>query len=444
MSKRYLVLFLAILPILVFAQDMPFSVSSSTRYSASTMFGKVDIDSVRYTQFRFIQEFKYKKFGLGLDLDILLDKNYHIKKSDWDHLGDIIGKFYYFRYAELGDPLYFHIGGFPKYSVGNGLVMLNYSNMYFYPDLRYNGILIGGKIPTLFEPELELFSSDITKNNILSFRAHFKPLPDSTVKILDMSKVGFSVYTDLNQYANLNYTLPDSLEYLNPDRRDAATILSFDYTQPLKRSDKAEYGIYTEVAHMIDNGTGSILPGVYADFNVIKVNLEYRTNGDRFMPAYFDYHYEEERAVQDTLNGLPIIITKEEALQNRKSSYGFFGKVQGIIGDRLKAMFAWQNMYGADLENGKSMWFSLNVDTRYKRLEKIAFSYSKTNVSSLSLGKVAVPRASMSASATIGLDSKRRWFVIAKYSERYKDKEGGINWWKDTKRSAAVGVKFLF
>jgi len=90
------------------------------------------------------------------------------------------------------------------------------------------------------------------------------------------------------------------------------------------------------------------------------------------------------------------------------------------------------------------MWFSLNVDTRYKRLEKVAFAYSKTNVNSLSLGKVAVPRANMSASCTIGLDSKRRWFVIAKYSEKYKDKEGGINWWKDTKRSVAVGVKVNF
>lgn len=445
MIRRLIFLIFTLLPLYAAAQSTPFAVKSSTRYSASTMFGRVEEDSIRYTQLRFIQEFNYKKFGLGLDLDFLFDKNYHIKESDWDHIGDALGKIYYFRYAEMGDPFFFHIGGFPKFSTGNGLVMLNYSNMTYYPDLRHNGLLIGGKIPTLFEPELELFSSDITKNDLLSFRAHFKPLADSTVKILDMATLGFSIYSDLNQYSNLKHILPDSLDYLRTGKKDAATIISFDYTQPIKRSEKAEYGLYTEVAHMIDNGTGSILPGVYADFKVVKVNLEYRTNGDRFAPSYFDYHYEEERAFQDTLaDGTPIISTKEQALQDRQSSYGIYGKIQGIIGDRLKAMFAWQNMYGDDLQNGKSMWFSLNVDTRYKRLEKVAFAYSKTNVNSLSLGKVAVPRANMSASCTIGLDSKRRWFVIAKYSEKYKDKEGGINWWKDTKRSVAVGVKVNF
>jgi hypothetical protein len=350
---------------------------------------------------------------VGLDLDFLFNKNYHLRESDWDHLENVLEKIYYFRYAETGDPLHFHIGGFPRYSVGNGLIMLNYSNMYYYPDLRHNGLLIGGKIPVMFEPEIEIFSSDILKNDILSLQTRFKPLPDSTLKILDQAHIGFSVFADRNQYSNMRHTLPDELDYLIPKKKDAVTIVSVDYNQPLKRTEKAEYGIYSELAHMIDNGTGSILPGVYADFGYLKVNLEYRTNGDRFEPGYFDYHYEEERAVQDTLpDGTPYLITKEEALQQRKSSYGFYGKVQGVIAERIKAMFAWQNMYGDDLKNGKSMWFTLNVDTRYKRLENVAFAYSKTNVGELNLGKVAVPRANMSASATVGLGSKRRWFVI--------------------------------
>lgn len=445
MFKRLIIALFLIVPLYLSAQDMPFTVKSSTRYSASTMFGKVEVDSVRYYQFRFIQEFNYKKWGLGLDLDFLFDKDYHLKESDWDHIGDAFSKIYYLRYAETGDPFHFHIGGFPKYSVGNGLVMWNYSNMTYYPDLRHNGLLIGGKIPVTFEPEIELFSSDVLKNNLISLQTRFKPLPDSTLKILDMAKIGFSVFADRNQYANLKHTLPDSLEYLIPEDKDTAVILSIDYNQPLHRSEKAEYGIYTEVAHMVDYGTGSILPGIYADFKVVKVNLEYRTNSDQFIPAYFDNHYEEERATlleADTED--PTIISRQDVLKNRESSYGFYGKIEGIIGDRLKAMFAWQNMYGDGIDDGKSLWFSLAVDTRYKRLEKVAFSYSKTNVEKLSLGKVAVPRANMSASATIGLDSKRRWFVIGKYSEKYKDKEGGINWWKDTKRSVAVGVKFNF
>lgn len=445
MFKKALLCLLVFVPLCLAAQDMPFSVKTGTRYGSSAMFGRVEVDSVRYSQIRLIQEFNYRKWGFGLDLDFLFDRNVHLKKSDWDHPGDALEKIYYLRYAETGDPFHFHIGGFPKYSVGYGLVMMNYSNMYYYPNLRHNGLLIGGKIPVMFEPEIELFSSDIVRSNIISLQAKFKPLPDSTLKILDMAKVGFAVYTDINQYSNLKHTLPDSLQALQKGKKDSATIITIDYTQPLHRSEKVEYGVYTEVAHMLSNGVGSILPGIYADFNVVKLNLEYRTNGDKFESSYFDYHYEEERAVLDLSDSEnPVIITKEEALQSKKSSYGFYGKVQGTIGDRLNTMFAWQNMYGEDLDNGKSMWFGLSVDTRYKRLERIAYTYSKTNVSELSLGKVAVPRASMSASATIGLDSKRRWFAIGKYSEKYDDKEGGINWWKDTKRSVALGVKVNF
>ena len=50
----------------------------------------------------------------------------------------------------------------------------------------------------------------------------------------------------------------------------------------------------------------------------------------------------------------------------------------------------------------------------------------------------------MSASFTLSLSEKRRFFLIGKYSEKYKDKEGGINWLKDTKRSVGVGVKVTF
>ena len=90
------------------------------------------------------------------------------------------------------------------------------------------------------------------------------------------------------------------------------------------------------------------------------------------------------------------------------------------------------------------MWFDIKVDTQYKRLENVKFAYSKTKVEKLRLGEIAVPRAHMSMEATMSVNEKRRLFVIGKYSEKYKDKEGGINWWRDTKRSVSVGVKYVF
>ena len=62
----------------------------------------------------------------------------------------------------------------------------------------------------------------------------------------------------------------------------------------------------------------------------------------------------------------------------------------------------------------------------------------------LSLGKIAVPRAHLSTEFTLSANDKRRLFIIGKYKEKYKDKEGDIKWWKDTKRSVSVGVKYVF
>ncbi len=438
--------FVLLLPLLLFAQEMPFRVSSSSNYSSSSMIGKVEIDSTKYYQLRFIQEFAYKKFGMGVDLDFLFDKNYHLKESDWDNIEDFLGKIYYVRYGEEGDLYYGHFGGFPKRSVRNGLVMHNYSNMFFYPDQRNNGLLLGGNPNIKTYPELEIFSSDVVRMPVFSISGHFRPLSEVKNKLLSNLELGVAVFSDRNQKGNLKYTLGDSLYHaIDRGDPDPISIVSVDYTLPVLNTDKVVLGNYAEVAHIVDNGTGFILPGVYADFKFLKVNLEYRKHGDSFIPGYFDHFYEEERCLLvEQEDGSYQLLTKEDMLPQSRAAYGFYGKVEGIIGDRLKAMVAWQNMYGDEVKNGKSLWFSLWVDTRYGHLENVSFAYSKTRVNELSLGEVAVPRAQMSGSFTISLHEKRRWFLIGKYTEKYKDKEGGINWWKDTKRSAAVGVKFTF
>lgn len=446
MLKKLIFCFMFLGALALNAQDMPFSVKSSTRYSISSMLGKVALDSLDFYQVRFIQEFKYKKFGLGVDLDFLFDDNYHIRRKDWDRLDDIPGKIYFFRYGKIGDPYFLHYGCFPAYSIGNGLLMHNYSNMNFYPDLRKNGILIGASPPLPLKPDLELFSSDLQRNQVMAFSAHVSPFPDSTLKYIDRSRVGISVILDRNQKGNLLPLLEDSPnEFMDLGRADGLSALSFDLEVPLSRIDKAIVGTYAEVAHIFNNGTGFILPGIYADFKFLRVNLEYRMHNKGFIPAYFDQDYEEHRAVLENDEfGNPVVVTGEEILSGYPATFGFYGKVQGKIKDRLSAMAAWQNMYGKGFENGKSLWLSLKLDTRWGHWENIGFSYSKTNVASLSLGRVAEPKAKLGASFTISLGTIHRWFLICKYSEKYKDKEGGINWWKDTRRSASLGVKYLY
>lgn len=445
MHKK-MIFVLMLFPLLLTAQSIPFNVRTGTKFSTSTMIGKVHEDSISYNQLRVIQEFKIKKFSFGLDLDFLFNEDFQLKKSDWDSFTDYLDKIYYLRYGKTGEPVYLHYGGLPRMSHGNGLVMLNYSNMIFYPNYRQNGIILGSTLGDYPKPDITLFSTNLAKNEVLGLMASVQPVPDNTVKVLDQARLGMSYYVDRNQYSNLKHVVPDSLyQELFTSKKDSASIIGFEYRQPLFAKNKIKVETYSEIAHLISGGSAYILPGIFADFDVVKVNLEYRIHGDKFSHMYFDRYYEEDRV---TLlfddDDLPYLKTKEQSVKEMKASYGFYGKVEGKIANKLKTSFAWQNMYGEELKTGKSMWFDIKVDTQYKRLENVKFAYSKTKVEKLRLGEIAVPRAHMSMEATMSVNEKRRLFVIGKYSEKYKDKEGGINWWRDTKRSVSVGVKYVF
>jgi hypothetical protein len=314
--RKIPLLFLILLPLWLAAQDMPFSVKAKTRFASSGMVGYETIDSLTYYRARLIQEFKIWKIGIGLDLDFLFDQDYRLRVEDWDHWENILDKFYYVKYANRRDPVYVHVGGFPDLTMGNGLIMRRYSNMALYPQLRNLGFMIGAnpKIPT--SPSFELFSSNLKKNEILSFSTRFRPIPDSTLAVIDELILGFSIVTDRNQYGNLRYVTPDSLMQVIPSLdSESATVMGAAVTLPVYRTKDYTLGVYSEYAYIMDMGSGAILPGIYADFKSVKVNLEYRTYGRDFVPGFFDEDYEEERGWVDSLG---VFRTKEDYVETLK------------------------------------------------------------------------------------------------------------------------------
>jgi hypothetical protein len=443
MFKRALLLVLVFIPLWLSAQDIPFSVRSRTRYSISGMVGYEEVDSVNYYQLRVIQEFKIWRFGMGLDLDFLLDKNMHLKKSDWDQLRDVLSKVYYLRYAEKGDPFYGQLGGFPNYTLGNGLVMLNYSNMLLYPDLRNTGLLLGGNPYWPLKPSFEIFSSNVEKNQIMAFAAHVQPVPDSTLKIISGLRTGITIAIDRNMKSNLKYVVADTVyDDITLGKSKSASVFSVDYSLPLIEKEKVSFGQYAEFTHIAGYGAGVILPGLYTDFKFLKVNLEYRIYGREFVPAFFDHYYEEQRATWTD----STIVTKAQTLKTVKASQGWYGRVQGFVGRKLKVMVAWQDMYGKGLTTGKSVWLKFWVDTQYKRLENISLAYSKTNRNEIFSSNLVVPNANFDFKMTFSLNEKRRWFLIGKYAEDYNDRnhDGRTDWLKETRRSAGIGIKYTF
>jgi len=191
---------LLLIPLLLIAQMVDTGVSGRTQVNFNGNAGYVTTGSETYSQIRLLPEFRYMNFSFGLDLDILIDSDMHVKSDDWDDPIDLVGKIYYVKYADNDAPFYLQAGGFTDYTLGYGLIMNKYSNRLLYPSQRSIGTMIGMNLKLPLQPGAEAFSSDIVKNEILAASAHFKPFTISENKSLSGLQVGLTFATDRNQY----------------------------------------------------------------------------------------------------------------------------------------------------------------------------------------------------------------------------------------------------
>ncbi|HPV14881.1 MAG TPA: hypothetical protein PL126_04450 [Candidatus Cloacimonadota bacterium] len=444
--KKLVLLILLILPLYAYAQDMPFAVRAKTKFASSGMVGYETIDSLRYYRARWIPEFKIKKVQIGLDLDFLFDKKFRLRTQDWDHLIDYLYKIYYLKYGKRNDMIYGHMGGFPNTTIGNGLIMGKYSNMALYPEMRNLGFMIGGNPPILTNPSFELFSSNLFKNEIISFSARCKPMPDSTLKVIDDMVWGISIVTDRNQYSNLKAVVPDSVYSVIPKpRRQGVTVFGIAVDMPLYKDENYIFGTYSEFANIIGLGSGAIIPGLYADFHFVKLNLEYRRYGRRFDPAFFDEDYEEERGQYEynEETGNFRYFTKRDYVKTLSPADGINGSIQGNYKDKIKASVTWQNVIGETFRNRKSLWLRFWADTQYHRWENFSISYSRTNQRRLSIARLNEHNTKLSASSTFRIND--HWYAIAKLGLNFKDRnnDGVVKWGRESRISGGLGLKYV-
>ncbi|MBN2829631.1 MAG: hypothetical protein JXR56_04860 [Candidatus Cloacimonetes bacterium] len=212
--KKLVVLLLLALPILLFAQD---GAEATDGFSMGGAISTVTINDETYTSIRLMPELAIWKFGIGLDVDLLIDGEGNIREEDWDDWEDYVNKFYYLRFAQRTDPFYFKIGGIRGYTLGNGLIMDNYSNMLHYPNIKQIGLYTGFNAYSIANLGGEVFTSNITENDILGARVRLNPFYYTAIPWLDNLMVAASVATDINQYNAILDTDGDKV----PDQFDA-------------------------------------------------------------------------------------------------------------------------------------------------------------------------------------------------------------------------------
>ncbi len=181
--------------------------------------GSVTLDGKVWNSLAFRPVIPIGKAALALDLVFYVDSEGNLHKDEWDFSSGsaikntLIDKIYYFRWGQPGDPLYLKIGALDRVSLGYGILVNNYSNTLFYPDVRKIGLDWGVKLKSF---HLTGFVNDFKENiSLTGLRVEssmFTGFP-----------VGVSAVLDRNQYLALSDRDGDGRPDMVDDFPDNAT-----------------------------------------------------------------------------------------------------------------------------------------------------------------------------------------------------------------------------
>lgn len=497
--KRILIFLLMMIPLLLSAQESGDDVSQGTEFQMGGSVGATTINGETYTRIRLNPELSFWKFGVGLDIDLLITGDGDVRKEDWDEWEDYLNKILYLRYAQREDPLYGLVGSFPSYTLANGLIINGYTNMLNYPDKKKIGGYVG--FNTDFSGfGMEMFAADFRQFDIFATRAQVKPLELSSIPLLQNLVVGASFAHDKDQYLRFDdsdgdkvpdifddfpndsnyavdtdgdgfpddldidadgdnlvdfvdaewyYNLPPSLQGGVPelnkrrefDSQEKVTIIGTDYLLPIIDSDYFSFYHYAEVAKIIDYGHGFIFPGFGARVAIFDLKLEGRRFEDEFLPGFFDYSYDDQRAF---VSG-DEIVTKTSTLKNINASTGWYGSATTNIANIVYLDIAYQDMYGKNVTTGKSLWAGLRADTNMiPKIREAAIMYSQTNINYINFSNFRNENATVIGKISYELAVNS--FLVGKYQERYTDinNDGKIKGKDETAKTFCFAVEFVF
>lgn len=459
---------------------------SAPPFPMSCGIGTVNINGETYSQIRLMPEFSIWKFKLGLDFNLLIDSNGKPRKEDWDEFDDYLNKFLYVQFAKKTDPFYCRFGSFPKVKYGQGLIMKDYTNMLNYPDKKQLGAEIAVNT-NIYDLGFEAFCSNVYEADIFATRIKGKPLKNFDIPIIKNIQFGVTAAADLNQLGALKDSdgdgypdkfddfpdddecwvdtdgdgYPDDIDIdangdnildanQNPDslnlkkvyklgKKEGITALGFDYIIPIINNKLFKLYNYGEFAQIIDYGNGFIFPGFGSHFLIFDLNLEYRIFGKEFESNYFNYLYDNERAI---ISG-DSVVTKESRLDSIKSSQGWRGELTTHLLNVIDFSVAYEDIHGDDYDMGKTILGQVNLKRGLiPRLSYAYARYSQTKVKDLTTWKS--PNASIEAQ--MGYELSYNTILIANYKEYYEDlnNDNKIKGDDETITSFSFGVQFKF
>ncbi|PKL18732.1 MAG: hypothetical protein CVV49_04755 [Spirochaetae bacterium HGW-Spirochaetae-5] len=369
--------------------------SAAFDYMMGGVFGAITIDGKNYQQIGLRPELKLWKFGIGLDINVLLDEDGKVREEDWDEAKDYIDKIYYISFGKKGEPFYFKYGGLQSTTLGYGTLISGYTNLLEYPTYKRQGIDIS--IDTKYagmEAVVGNFKNLAGKNKAImgGGRIYVKPFR--------RLQIGGSYAGDMNEYKGLRDTdddgYPDEVDMYPEDDRYVTEIdywrgqgvpepvissmTSYGVISSLERSQLKSYSdersrtgfwaadaglrlinaeyfkidIYTQFSQSVNTGGwGYTAPGVrITGGRLFEIYGDYRQQSDDFIFGYYNDTYDLERAkyVKDAAGDLHVE-TKKDKLNEAISSKGYLAGLKLNFFDVITGKAEYQDMrWGRDGE----------------------------------------------------------------------------------------------
>lgn len=415
---------------LVFPQD-----ENASGTSAGV--GTVVINGETYNQIALRPEFPVgKKLKIALDLYFYFNDD-GLYEGSWDFsdgnaANTLLDKIYYIKWGKPSDDLYFIVGALSSVTIGQGILVNNYSNTIQYPSIRRVGLDYNMKVANI---DVQIVHSDFkqSKPGLIGTRMGYN--------LNDKISFGLGYATDLDQVQGLidsdNDSTPDAFDDFPYDNEyyDQAVYdeektgywsnvyqeitdedgfddwfegsdIRNDYNQDNYNEDKisgfsldAIYSMnkaisfYAQLAQLQGNkvildsgeeeklGWGFTFPGMVAKlWKFATFRAEYRQNSDHFMFNFWDQTYDLNRAsvVEDN------IITKRDLLKDQMAMRGYFLQLSAGISNLLEFDAGYQHLFPSnkDLDPTKSFLATLNINARkIPKLEKAVLFYQHNNTS---------------------------------------------------------------
>lgn len=282
--------------------------SNEDFFDMGMYFGNVVINGITYFSISLRPTFTFGKISFGFDLYFELDSNGNLRKEGdkyvgWSSWQDIINKILFIQYGFKGEPIYAKIGVIENATLGHGLIMQNYSNGLYFPEIRKTGLAfdLDGSLFNFPYIGFESFIDDIKDIDIIGFRIYARPLLFLQVPIINQLKIGFSIVSDTDPLATAPYTDSSSTS-------DYVKISGFDFEIPLLNNDIINSLFFFDFASISGKGTG-IKTGVHSlFFNIIGLGAEILSYKDKFTAPYFDMLYENKDIRNNKYNMLDSVV----------------------------------------------------------------------------------------------------------------------------------------